>query len=144
MFEKGKELSLVPSPKKPEGAKWADAPRVTTRFKHEADGTGKLKPGYNQMYVISAEGGTARAVTKGAFRHASAPHWTADSKSLVFSGNRQQDWEYDFRNSEIYKAEIATGKVVALTDRNGPDKDIAISSNGQIAYTGYDLSLIHI
>ena len=139
MFEQGKELSLVRPPKKPKGAKWADAPRVTTRFKHEADGAGKLKPGYNQMYVISAEGGTARPITSGAFRHSNAPHWTADSKSLIFSGNRSEDWEYDFRNSEIYSVKISTGQVKALTDRNGPDRDIAVSPNGrQIAYTGYD------
>ena len=50
---------LVKAPKKPKGAKWAEAPRVTTRLRHEADGSGYTEPGFAQIFVVPADGGTA-------------------------------------------------------------------------------------
>ena len=138
-FVAGKELSLVKGHKKPKGAKWATAPSVTTRFKHERDGSGKMKPGFSHYFIIPSEGGSPRQITEGNFNHRGTPIWTKDGKSLLFSGNRNKDWEYDFRNSEIYNINIASGKVTALTDRNGPDGNISLSPNGnQIAYLGRD------
>jgi dipeptidyl aminopeptidase/acylaminoacyl peptidase len=62
-----------------------------------------------------------------------------DGNSLVFSGNRNDDWELDYRNSEIYSVSVRTGEVVALTDRQGPHSEPVISPDGRkIAYTGYD------
>ena len=138
-FVAGKELSLVKPPKKPKGAKWADAPSVTTRFKHERDGSGKMKPGHSHYFIIPSEGGSVRQITKGDFNHGGTPIWAKDGKSLLFSGNLKEEWQYDWRNSEIYKIDIASGKVTPLTDRNGPDGNLALSPNGnQIAYLGRD------
>ena len=92
---------LVKSPKKPKGAKWADTPRVSTRLKHEADGRGYTEPGFAQLFVVPSIGGTARQVTSGNFQHNNAPEWSGDGMSLYFTANRSDDWEYDFRNSEI-------------------------------------------
>lgn len=139
MFVPGKELSLVKPHKKPAGAKWAAAPRVTTRLKHEADGSGKLKPGFSHYFIMPANGGKARQITSGNFHHRGTPVWTKDGKSLLFSGNRKADWEYDFRNSEIYRVGIADGQYQQLTDRKGPDRGLALSPDGKtVAYTGYD------
>jgi dipeptidyl aminopeptidase/acylaminoacyl peptidase len=137
MFVEGKELSLISSPKKPKGAKWAKAPRITTRFKHEADGSGKLKPGHKHLFILPSEGGTPRQLTNGNFNHASSPSWTTDSKHLLFSSNRNENYAYDFRNSEIYALEISTQKITALTDRNGPDHSLSVNGNS-IAYLGFD------
>ena len=41
-----KQPTLVIPPAKPEGAEWADHPRVTTRLKHESDGSGYVEPGF--------------------------------------------------------------------------------------------------
>ncbi len=130
--------TLVKAPKKPKGAKWADQPRVTTRFKYESDGAGYIAPGFKHLFVIAADGGTPRQISQGNFKIGS-PHWSKDGKSLYFSGNLNSDWDYDFRNSEIYKIDIATGKASTLTDRKGPDNGLTISPNGKkIAYLGYD------
>ncbi len=133
-----KQPTLVAPPKKPKGAKWAKHPRVTTRLKYEADGSGYTTPGFRHIFVISAEGGTARQVSKGDLNFSSF-NWSKDNRQLYFSSNHNPNWEYETRNSEIYRLDIATGKVYALTDRNGPDRGLALSPDGKtIAYLGYD------
>ncbi len=130
---------LAKLPEKPKGAQWADPPRITDRLYHEADGRGYLPPGYDHLFVIPAEGGAARQVTSGDYDHNGTLAWAADGKTLYVSSNRKTDWEYDFRNSEIYAVDVASGSVKALTDRQGPDEAPAVSPDGKwIAYLGYD------
>ena len=130
---------LVSPPAKPKGAEWADEPRVTTRLKYERDGSGYIETGFNQYFVVSGEGGVARQVTDGKFRHTGMPQWSADGQSLVFSGNRNEDWEHEYTNSEIYTVSVASGEVVALTNRFGPDNAPVVSPDGKrIAYVGFE------
>lgn len=139
MHVPGNELSLVKPLAKPNGAKWADAPRITTRLKHEADGSGYMEPGYAHLFVVPAEGGTARQITTGNYQHRAAPVWTKDGKQLIFSSNRNEDWEYDFRNSDLYTVSVDHGKITPLTHRKGPDSDPVVSPDGKsIAYLGFD------
>ena len=131
--------TLVKPPQKPKGADWAPHPRVETRLKHEADGSGYMEPGYAHLFVVSAEGGMARQVTSGDYQHWGAPQWSADGQALFFESNRSEDWEYDFRNSEIYTVHIETGEIRTLTTRNGPDRSPAVSPDGNhIAYVGFE------
>ncbi|MDH3321390.1 MAG: S9 family peptidase [Flavobacteriaceae bacterium] len=146
---KGDELAFsmhVPSPppvaakipEKPKGAKWAESPRITDRLKHEADGKGYIKPGYQHIFVMPAEGGAARQITSGNFNHGGALSWSPDGNKIYFSGNRIENWEYDFNNSEIYSIDIQTGVINTLTSRVGPDESPKISPDGKyIAYIGY-------
>ncbi len=130
---------LVSPPAKPKDAQWADEPRVTTRLKYERDGSGYIETGYNHYFVVPAIGGSPRKITSGMFHHTGSPQWSADGQSLVFSGNRNEDWEHEYANSEIYEVSIDTGDVVALTDRNGLDDAPVISPDGKkIAYLSYE------
>lgn len=139
MFVEGSELSIAKSVKKPKGAKWAESPRITTRLKHEADGSGKLKPGFSQFFVISSDGGPIKQVSSGDFQHRGTPQWSSDGSKLYYSGNRNENWEYDFRNSEIYELDIAKTSYNALTQRSGPDYGVVASPNGKkLAYLGFD------
>jgi dipeptidyl aminopeptidase/acylaminoacyl peptidase len=130
---------LVKAPKAPKGANWADKPRVTTRLKYEQDGSGYIEPGFHHYFVIPSEGGTPRQITTGDFFHRGTPQWSKDGKSLVFSSNRNENWEYEFRNSEIYTVSVNDGQIKQLTDRKGPDSSPKVSPDGKkIAYLGFD------
>ncbi|MGI8498878.1 MAG: S9 family peptidase [Gemmatimonadaceae bacterium] len=91
------------------------------------------------MFLLSADnGGTPRQLTSGAFNHG-APRWMPDGKSIVFSGLRVADAEYKWRESDIYRVDVADGAIHQLTTRKGPDTQPTPSPDGKwIAYTGYD------
>ena len=143
---------LVKEPPKPDGAEWAEPPRVTTRLSYERDGAGYIEPGYSHFFVIPADGGTARQLTSGSYHHTGTPRWSADGRALIFAGNRNDDWERDYRNTEIYRLDLDSGETRALTDRNGPDSDPVVSPDGRlIAWVGfedkvqtYQVSRIHV
>ena len=126
-------------PEKPKDAKWADKPRITDRLYHEADGRGYIAPGFDHIFTIPSEGGAPRQVTSGDFHHRGTLSWSADGSKIYFSGNRNEDWEYDFRNSEVYSVSVPNGTIEALTDKNGPDSNPAVSPDGKhIAYIGFE------
>lgn len=130
---------LAKMPKKPKGAKWAEAPRITDRLYHEADGRGYINPGFNHLFVLSADGGTARQITSGNYHHRGNHSWTPDGKNIILSSNRNPDWEYDFRNSELYKIGVYDSTATAMTSRSGPDHDPVVSPDGRyIAYVGFE------
>jgi len=106
---------------------------------HEADGQGYIDPGFHHIFVIPADGGAPRQITSGNFHHKGTLSWSADGDAIYFSGNRNPDWEYDFRNSEIYAVSVASGITMALTDRNGPDYSPQVSPAGKyVAYIGIE------
>jgi dipeptidyl aminopeptidase/acylaminoacyl peptidase len=136
---------LIKMPAAPEGAKWAEPAKVIDKLVYRFNGAGYLKPGYAHLFVVPADGGTARQLSQGSFHHAgpafiaSEAVWTPDSKHLLISANRHADYEQNPLDTEIYEFAVADGAVKALTDRKGPDNDPALSADGkQIAYTGFD------
>jgi acylaminoacyl-peptidase len=125
-------------PAKPEGAEWSDSPKVIQKLLYRFDGAGYLKDEHTQLFLMSAEGGAPRQLTKEPYDHGAAV-WTPDGKALLFSANRRPDGEYDPLNSEIYELTLADRKIKALTSRKGPDLQPAISADGKlIAYIGFD------
>jgi len=135
----GKAARAAAMPKAPRGAKWAAPVRIVDKLQFHLDGVGFLPGGYSQIFVLPADGGTPRQLTKGNFNHGSRASWTADSGHLIISANRHPDWEYQGNDSELYEIDIASGALKALTDRRGPDLSPAVSPGGKrIAYVGYD------
>lgn len=139
MFVPRPAKPLVQPPTKPEGAEWAPAPKVIDKLIYRADGQGYLEEGFHQLFVVPAEGGTPRQITRGPYDHDSTPVWTPDGEALIFSANRDEDREHDPLDSELFVADVATGELRRLTDRQGPDASPALSPDGQrIAYVGFD------
>jgi dipeptidyl aminopeptidase/acylaminoacyl peptidase len=138
-FVPAERAPLAKPPQKPEGATWAPPVKVIDSTIYRADGEGYLESGYSHVFVVSAEGGTPRQVTDGNFHHNGPLSFTPDGKRVVFSANRAEDWEYDPIGSELYAVELATLKLVQLTNRAGPDTNAAVSPDGKrIAYLGFD------
>lgn len=140
---RGPHIADLPAP--PAGAKWADPPAVYDRTVYRFNGPGYLKPGFEQIFVVSADGGAPRQVTSGDFPNGGSyfgnnrVSWSPDGKFLIVSVNRHAESEHIFLDNEIYEFSVADGSVRALTNRKGPDEDPAVSPNGKwIAYTGYD------
>ncbi len=134
-----KRPPFVKLPEKPEGAKWADSPKVIDRAQYRVDGQGILKDGFKHVFVVSASGGTPQQLTSGPYHHRGPLAWTRDNKHLLFSANRNDDWEYQRRESELYSVAVDGGPLKRLTHRNGPDDTPAVHPNNElIAFTGYD------
>ena len=130
--------SPLKMPKKPEGAKWNEAPKYITDMNYRADGAGYLKSGNTQLFIVSIDGHTPRQLTFTDFDHG-APIWSKDGKSLYFSANFGKDHELDPMNSEIHQLSIADGTITTLTNRQGPDSDPTLSADGKrIGYLGFD------
>lgn len=126
-------------PAKPAGAEWADPPVVVDRTVYRNDGAGNKPHGFEHVFVIRADGGGPRQVTTGDFHHTGRIDWSADSRSLYLSANRNADWEMNVVNSDIYRVELSDGSLTALTERQGPDSNVTTSPDGKmLAYTGYD------
>ncbi|MGH7562750.1 MAG: S9 family peptidase [Gemmatimonadales bacterium] len=135
-----KERWNVSIPPAPPGAKWVESPYVVEKLNYRRDRTGFIDEGFQQIFVVPADGGTPRQLTDGPYNHGT-PEWMADGKTLVFSGLRAEDADWQWRESEIYAVDVATRSVRPLTTRKGPDGNPAVSPDGRlIAYTGYDHS----
>lgn len=139
MLVEQKADSFVELPEKPEGAEWAEPAKVIDRTRYRFDGKGYLKEGFYHLFVLSADGGTPRQITSGNFNHDNRPAWSADSKSLIFSANRRDDWELTPLREDVYRVTLADRKLTRLTNREGPDVNPVVSPDGtKIAYIGFD------
>jgi len=130
---------FVAAPRKPEGAEWADPPKVITSLRYRADGAGYLKQGYRQLFVLPADGGTPRQVTRGEHDVGAAFSWAPDSRSIFISSNRREDAELEPLDSEVYEVSLADGAFSQVTDHYGPDEQPSVSPDGtRLAYVGFD------
>lgn len=130
---------LAKLPAKPKGADWAPEAKLIDRIGYRSDDVGYLVPGYDHVFVIPAEGGTPRQVTRGDYQHVARPAWSRDGRALFVATNYQKDWEYDPSESDLYRIDVASGAATRLTDRDGPDTNPVLSPDGsRLAYVGYD------
>jgi dipeptidyl aminopeptidase/acylaminoacyl peptidase len=139
MFVPDEGARLGQSAARPDGAQWAEPLQVITAVTYRFDGQGYLRAGYDQLFLVSAEGGSPRQLSFGPYNNGGPLSWSADGRSILFSGNRSPNWEREAINTEIYALDLASNQARALTDRDGPDAEPTVSPDGRlIAYTGYD------
>ncbi len=140
-------VSLVPTktswkidmPAAPEGSKWTETPRIVESVTYRRDRQGFIEEGFRQIFVVTAEGGTARQLTEGDFHSGGSLSWTPDSNEILFSAFRDDDWEYAIRESDVYAISADGAALRQLTTRPGVDSSPSVSPDGKwVAYTGYD------
>ncbi|MFO8099687.1 MAG: S9 family peptidase [Salinibacter sp.] len=139
MFEEADTAPFAEMPSPPEGADWAERPEYIDQTYYRSDGGGYEDKGFTQVFTIPASGGTPRQLTTAPYNHGGTPEWTPDGETLILSANRHEDWRLDPLNTEVYEIGLDSKDVTALTNRDGPDGDAAVSPEGdRIAYTGFD------
>jgi len=154
--ETARSIARMPSP--PQGAKWADPAKVIDRLVYRFNGVGYLKPGYAHLFVVPSEGGTPRQISSGNYQHGGVPFnasqavWTPDSKSLIISFNRNDNFEIEARDTDVFEYSVSDGSIKRLTSRKGPDGSPQISPDGKMIawlgfedrYQGYQVTQLHL
>src|SRR5207248_1281293 len=135
-------------PKPPEGAKWTPAPRVVENLHYRQDRVGYMEQGFTHLFLVPADGGTARALTSGRWNvgarfdglvTGAGYDWTPDGRTIVFDGLRDSTWDRQYETSRLYAVDVANGAIRALTSRPGNWSNPAVSPDGRsVAFTGYD------
>lgn len=138
MFTPAKGKSLFSLNFKPKGAKWADPAKYIDTTSFQRDGSGMRRPGNRHIYVVPADGGSPRQLTKGAFDHGGQLSWSGDSSTIYMSANRHENNDIDVFNSDLYALNVSSGALTQLTDITGPESSPLLSPDGQkIAFVGF-------
>jgi len=148
--------TLVPStsawrismPSAPSGATWTPAPRVVEQMHYRQDQRGFMQTGTTHLFVVPADGGTPRQLTRGNWNVGArfdglaqgvGYDWTPDSRTIVFDGLKDSTWDWNYRNSHLYSVDVASGDVRQLTSAPGTWTNPLISPDGRsIAFVGSD------
>ena len=134
-------LVIGEMPPAPEGAEWAPPPKYTDMLAFRFDQVGEVPPGYMHLFVVAADGGTPRQVTRGKRQFGAGSFtWAPEGESLIVSANLAEGAEiYDVGDPDVYEIALADGSARRLIDRKGPDVSASVSPDGRyIAYVGYD------
>ncbi len=135
----GEGTKLGTQPPKPEGAKWAEPLTIIDRVNYRNDGPGYVKPGYDHLFVVGADGGAARQLTYGKFDDGGPLSWTPDGRSIVFAAIRGPAADRQVMNSDVIAVDTSGGTIRTLTTRDGPDAQPRVSPDGsKIAWLGFD------
>ena len=147
-FVPEQEKWTIGMPAEPKGAKWTPAPRVVSTLHYRQDQVGFLEDGNTHLFVVPADGGTARQLTSGKWsvgagelRAGASIDWTPDGKSILFDGNRSPDSDTQYQTSVIYVADVASGAIRELVNKPGAWGKPVVSTDGRtVAFTGYGAS----
>ena len=138
LFKPAERKTPVRLPGKPDGADWADPPIWIEEPQYRADGRGYLDPGHRHVYLLSATGGTPIRITDGDYNHG-AIAWHPDGNSLFVSANRRDEAHRFPRKSSIYRIDIESREIHAITTGTDPERNPLPSPNGRhLAWLGYE------
>ena len=130
----------------PKGAKWTENVTVIDSLHYRQDRVGAIS-GFDHLFMVPSEGGTARQLTEGRWHTVSrfsgmignaAYAFTPDGSAIIFDGNGPEgDVEETKYNSQIFKLDIASGDISQLTKAEGYWSSPAVSPDGKtIVYAG--------
>jgi dipeptidyl aminopeptidase/acylaminoacyl peptidase len=117
---------------KPEGATWAKGPITVTTTQYQYDGQGIVEPSYRHVFIVPADGGTARQLTEGNFNHYGSLAWSSNSDQIFFSAYRSDDWELVSDEADIYSVSIISKEIKQVTNQPGAERSPVMSPNGKL------------
>jgi dipeptidyl aminopeptidase/acylaminoacyl peptidase len=137
----------IDMPAAPQGAHWTPPPKYENSLHYRQDRVGFTKPGFLHVFVVSADGGTPREITKGDWNvgarfdgqvGAVGWDWMPDGKTIVVAAIDDPNPDLVYRNSSILSIDVATGAKRRLTSQAGAWNDPVVSPDGRkIAFSGY-------
>ncbi|MEW9797248.1 S9 family peptidase [Alteromonas sp. CYL-A6] len=128
----------VTLPKKPKGATWSPKFEYITKARYQADGRGVLDPAFTHIFIVPADGGTARQLTSGNYNHGGSLSFAPDASKIYFSANRSDNWEYEPVEADIYTVDMQ-GQITQVTDFKGREASPVVSPDGRyVAYARRD------
>ena len=137
----------IDMPEAPKNAKWTANPRIVQSFHFRQDRRGYMDPGFRHLFIVPADGGTPRQISKGDFSlgarfdgldGAVGWDWTPDGKTIIADGLADTTSDMNYRNSNLYAIDVATGAMKRLSSGDGLWSSPVVSPDGKhIAYSGY-------
>ena len=133
------ESDPLAKPRKgPEGSEWSEPVKVFDAVRYKRDGSGFVETAYTHIFLVPSDGGTPRMLTSGNFNHEGPLSWWPDGSRLLFSANRDKDWEYESVEKDIYTVSTVDGELSRITKRQGRENMPVISPNGRYIAYAYD------
>jgi dipeptidyl aminopeptidase/acylaminoacyl peptidase len=136
----------IEMPAPPPNAKWTPGPRVVDRLHYRMDRAGYTETGFLHLFVVPADGGTARQLTTGDWNVGAAfdgmvfgasHSWTPDGETILFDGLAEPTADKAYQESNIYAIDVASGSMKRLTAERGFWSGPIVSPDGKrVAYTG--------
>ncbi|MCP4203573.1 MAG: S9 family peptidase [bacterium] len=147
-----KEEWNIELPKSPEGAEWTKPPRLVTKTHYRQDYRGFLEEGFTHVFVVPADGGTARQLTEGSWNAGArfsgmefggGISWTSDGREILFDGLMDEKPELDgYRQNYIYAVDVASEEVRQVVTEKGDWQGPVVSPDGQtVAFAGFPYTL---
>lgn len=134
-------------PAAPSGAKWTAAPKHVTDLHYRQDRRGFNRPGFVHLFMVPADGGTPRALTSGAWQVGArfdgqqgsvSYDFSPDGRTLFVVGFDDPKFDLNYRASNLYAIDLATGAKRRLNREDGAWNGVAVSPDGRrLAYQGH-------
>ncbi|TNE60785.1 MAG: S9 family peptidase, partial [Sphingomonadales bacterium] len=121
---------LAKAPKKPDGAKWSEPVKVIDHARYRRDGQGFIDVTFSHVFVVPASGGTPRQLTSGDFDHDGPLAWTKDGRSILTSANRNEGWELETVEGDIWEVGVASASMRKVTTTGGSESAPVLSPDG--------------
>jgi dipeptidyl aminopeptidase/acylaminoacyl peptidase len=135
LFENATPNPIATLPSPPEGATWNTPAKVIDTAFYRADGAGFYDQGLSHLFVVSAEGGTPRQVTRDDFDYSGTPSWSEDGRTLFVSSDRTEGWRDGQGQRDIFAVDAMSGDVRPVTSTPQNEFVPIVSPNGErIAY----------
>ena len=132
-------------PAAPKDAKWTGAPRIVDSLHYRQDQTGFLDDGHTHLYVVPADGGAMRDLTRGSWsvgagelRTPLSFDWTPDSRTIVVQASKDFDNDVAYERSQLLAVDVATGASRDVVATKGSWNEPVVSPDGRtVAFIGY-------